>query len=177
MDVTVEKRVGKYDCIVLDLDGTLVYSCKEDLGGGHKIVVNDCEDVDNLWVYKRPGFDEFLRICFEVSTVGVWSMGQPSYVDAIVELFPQTPAFVYNRTNCITRIDRMFKQLEKIPYDGNIIMFDDQFWSLEQSDRVNTIIVPPWTADNYYDRVLYQLIPKICKDDNSMDYDLYDIYD
>lgn len=88
---------SKYDCIVLDLDGSLVCSRSKNLGNGEKITfMNSYGEEEIMWVHKRPGFDMFLQTCFELSTVGVWSMGQPGYVEAVVSLFPQRPTFVYN---------------------------------------------------------------------------------
>lgn len=149
----------KIDCIVLDLDGTLVYSSDKCKGNGYKILFKDMHN-DNmeLFVHKRPGFDILLKRCFESVVVGVWSMGQPGYVDAVVEaLFPQKPAFTYNWWNCDRAKGKIFKRLNNIPYSGNILMIDDKIDVLEQCERIKTLIVPEWHPRYNDDTTLYEL--------------------
>jgi hypothetical protein len=154
--------IKKYDCIVLDLDGTLVDSTYKNRGNGILIKYSDYSgDPDTIWVHKRPGFDNFLEICFKLFTVGVWSMGQPSYVEAIVKLFPQPPAFIYNWTHCDRDSNRVYKRLKEIPYDGNILMIDDKADILELCDRVDTLIVPEWNPRCADDTILSVLAHKL----------------
>lgn len=153
---------SKYDCIVLDLDGSLVCSRSKNLGSGEKITfMNSYGEEEIMWVHKRPGFDMFLQTCFELSTVGVWSMGQPGYVEAIVSLFPQRPKFVYNWCNCDREPGRIFKRLDSIPYKGSIVMIDDKRDTLREADRVTTVIIPEWHPRQDKDRTLYNLIPTL----------------
>lgn len=148
-----------YDCIVLDLDGTLVYSSKKSKGPSQKIKYRDVHgDIVKFWVHKRPGFDEFLQQCFEKSKVGVWSMGQPEYVKAIVSLFPQTPIFVYSWWECDRAGGKIFKRLNNIPHVGNIIMIDDKTDILETCNRINTHIVSEWNPHQNHDTELYDLL-------------------
>jgi hypothetical protein len=151
-----------YDCIVLDLDGTLVYSSKKDKGQGEKIVFKDMHSDDmELFVHKRPGFEKFIRKCFETTTVGVFSMGQAGYVEAVVSLFPQRPAFVYNWCDCDRAKGKIFKRLNSIPHQGKIIMIDDKLDILEICERVETRIVPEWNIKDQGDTVLYDLISQL----------------
>lgn len=147
-----------YDCIVLDLDGTLVFASEKKKGIAETIKFKDMHgDPMELWVHKRPGFDIFLKTCFESAIVGVWSMGQPGYVEAVVSLFPQRPAFVYNWCDCDRLNGKIFKRLNNIPYQGKIIMIDDKTDILEMCDRVNTFIVPEWHPRHDDDTTLYDL--------------------
>lgn len=153
-----------YDCIVLDLDGTLVYSSEKKRGEAKSISFKDsCGDQSKVWIHKRPGFDAFLQKCFEQCDVGVWSMGQPGYVDAVVSLFPRRPVFVYNWCNCDREGGRIFKRLSSIPHMGNILMVDDKMDILESCDRVRTIIVPEWTPKQSNDTALIDLAAKLSK--------------
>lgn len=146
------------DCIVFDLDGTLIYSAKKPKGKAEKIEFLDMHgDPMILWVHKRPGFDKFLEACFNSSVVGVWSMGQPGYVNAVVNLFPQKPAFIYNWCNCDRAQGKIFKRLNNIPYSGRILMVEDDKAKLEQCDRVTTIILPEWHPKHNQDTALYNL--------------------
>lgn len=154
------RRIKRYDCIVLDLDGSLICSSETNRGNGHQIsFINSYGEEDRIWVHKRPGFDIFLKTCFELSTVGVWSMGQPGYVEAVVSLFPQRPSFVYNWCNCDREPGRIFKKLDSIPHQGSIVMIDDKRDTLQEACRVDTIIVPEWTPRQKKDRTLYHIIP------------------
>lgn len=152
----------KYDCIVLDLDGTLIASSHKNRGDGIFTTYLDYDgSVDTVWIHKRPGFDLFLETCFKLYTVGVWSMGQPDYVDAVVKLFPRSPAFIYNWTHCDRDSTRVFKRLEQIPCSGNILMVDDKLDILEISDRIDTLIVPEWIPQQHGDNILLDLINQL----------------
>ena len=157
-------RKSLYDCIVLDLDGTLVFASSKKKGIAESISFKDMHgDTMMMWLHKRPGFDLFLKKCFESAIVGVWSMGQSGYVEAVVSLFPQRPAFVYNWCHCDRDFRRpngkIFKRLRNIPHEGKIIMIDDRTDVLEMCDRVNTYIVPEWHPRDKDDTTLYDLSP------------------
>lgn len=156
--------LSAYDCIVLDLDGTLVYSAKRPKGNAEKIEFPDMHgDPMTLWVHKRPGFDAFLTECFKRFTVGVWSMGQPGYVNAVVNLFPQKPAFVYNWCNCDRNKGKIFKRLSNIPHSGKVVMVEDEQSKLELCERVETIILPEWDPQYVHDQALYNLGAQLFK--------------
>lgn len=149
---------SSHSCIVLDLDGTLVFSSKKKQGIADNVTFNSSSgESKQIWVHKRPGFDAFLQACFEHSEVGVWSMGQPGYVEAVVSLFPRRPSFVYNWCDCDRNGGRVFKRLSNIPHAGNILMVDDKSDTLEICDGVQTIIVPEWTPKSKGDTVLPDL--------------------
>jgi hypothetical protein len=151
-------RVPGYDCLVLDLDGSLVCSRKRKKGDAENVSFVDRDgDTTNLWIHKRPGFDLFLSKCFESGNVGVWSMGQPGYVDAIVSLFPHKPAFVYNWCHCDRAKGKIFKRLNNIPHTGKILMIDDKTDILEMCDRVDTYIISEWHHRDNNDTALYDL--------------------
>lgn len=153
---------NKYNCIVFDLDGTLVYTDNKNRGNGEKINFEDIHgDMTTLWVHKRPYFDELLKHCFEHLVVGVWSMGQPGYVQAVVNLFPQNPRFVYNWCDCDRSNTKIYKNLNNIPYDGNILMVDDNPRALEYSSRVDTYIIKCYHPNNRNDIALKDLLPML----------------
>lgn len=50
---------NKYDCIVLDLDGTLIFASGKQKGIAQNISFEDTYGNNiTLWIHKRPGFDE-----------------------------------------------------------------------------------------------------------------------
>lgn len=150
------------DCVTIDLDGTLVHSDSKKRGRADLIVFKNIHgDDESLWVHKRPGFDIFLKRCFEIGDVGVWSMGQPNYVDAIIKLFPQRPKFVYNFRDCDRESGKIIKCLDNIPHTGKIVMVDDQIGRLKCCDRVDTIIVSEWRPHKVHDDTLYKLTERL----------------
>jgi len=153
-------------CIVLDLDGTLVFSSENKKGEATQIKFKDRHgDSAELYVHKRPGFDEFLLKCFSFGPVGVYSIGQEGYVEAILSLFPKRPCFVYSWWNCDRKNGKIIKNLNNIPYKGNIIMIDDKPESIEYSDKVELIVIDEWTPKKIGDIKLYQLTDQLFKND------------
>lgn len=151
-----------YDCIVLDLDGTLVATTENPHESGELLHFKDMHgDPATIWLHKRPGFDDFIRQCFDRTVVGVWSMGQPGYVEAVVSLFPQKPKFVFNWWNCDRAKGKIFKRLNNIPHPGRAIMVDDKTITLEMCERVTAVTVPEWTPDQVSDTVLSELSQRL----------------
>ena len=128
--------------IVLDIDGTLSMTIDTDEYNSlesniqkyfSKIVYEPYQNKDitrEAWVMPRPHLSEFLNYCFEHYHVGIWSIGQPSYVSAVVKyLFTDyEPIFIYNFTNCERNFKdgiRFTKPLSKSPAKGGIIIEDN----------------------------------------------------
>ncbi|GAG20380.1 unnamed protein product, partial [marine sediment metagenome] len=150
---------------VLDIDGTLSLTVDDDeyndLGEDikkyfSKITYKPFENKDitsDAWVMKRPYLDDFLDYIFEHFNVGVWSIGQPGYVNEIVKylLFDQghQPAFIYNFTNCHRCYDpiRFTKPLNKCPSKGYGIIIEDQLDVISEGDEY--ILIPEF--DIIYD--------------------------
>jgi len=165
-------RSGRYECIVLDLDGSLIHASDENFGDGIEIsFINSMGEKENTWVHKRPGLDKFLETCFEHSVVGVWSRGKAGYVEGVVGLFPEKPMFIYNRDNCSGGNGNGKKKLKKIPYRGSIVMIDDRSDVLRKTDRVDTIIIPKWhPKQKTVDTILYNLLPLLFSEEEKVSY-------
>lgn len=161
VNIDMQAEPLAYECIVLDLDDTLIFSSSKKKEGSTDAVRISFPDMHGdpmqLWVHKRPGFVEFLQRCFATAAVGVWSMGQPGYVEAVTALFPQKPAFIYNWCHCDRAQGRIFKRLDRIPYPGRVLMIDDRPDSLELCDRVQTVIVQKWHPSIVKDTTLHDL--------------------
>lgn len=148
-----------YQCIVLDLDGALVVTHEREKPNTIEITFEDMyRRTTTMWISKRPGLDELLAECFEKAIVGVWSMGQPRYVDAVVQaVFPRSPHFVYNWCHCDRTPGRIFKNLDSLPNHGSTVMVDDRSDVLELSPRVETIIIGTWSPRQTRDKTLFHL--------------------
>ena len=113
----------KMKTLVFDLDETLVAHVKRKRSdftiNFPAWDSNDDKDVDKVMkhIKIRPGTKELLAYCTEKYQIGIWSMGQPNYVNAIVEkLFPDIkPLFVFNWTNCYRDSCHIYKRLEWCP--------------------------------------------------------------
>lgn len=161
-------KSSRYKCIVLDLDGTLIHSCNNNLGDGINIAFIDSmgETNDKYWVHKRPGFDMFLDICFKNAVVGVWSTGTAEYVEEIVKLFPKRPTLVFNRDNCIIKNGHKKKYLKILPYQGSVVMIDDRSEVLKKTDRVETLVIPKWNPEiKKDDNILNNILPLLFKEE------------
>ncbi len=128
--------------IVFDIDGTLSVTLDTDDYNSlklsqkryfNKIVYRPFENRDifkEAWVMTRPHLSELLNYCFNNYRVGVWSIGQPGYVEVITKyLFgDHKPEFVYNFTHCPREYNpiRFSKPLSESPAIGGIIIEDSQ---------------------------------------------------
>lgn len=152
-----------YKYLILDLDGSLIYTSKNDKGSGVQIIYIDSHgDQSSSWVHKRPGFDLFLQLCFENCVVGVWSMGQPNYVDAVLKLFPQIPIFTYNWCHCDRKTGgRVYKSLDTVPFhkitEDPILMIDDNPSLIESTSNIDIYKIPEWHPSNKSDNALFEL--------------------
>lgn len=156
--------ISSYDCVVLDIDQTLVFTSKNSQPQSKTIVFDTLEgDTVTMWSKPRPGLSQFLNYCFEYCDVGVWSAGQSGYVNAIIDsFFPHKPKFIYNWNHCSRNKHRVggmiYKNLDDIPHHGKILMIDDHLFGLECCDRVDTYIIPQWDPSMTDDYALYKLI-------------------
>ena len=93
--------------IVLDLDGTLIYSkpCEKE-------EANLIFPEEHFNCIKRPGLDEFLLyIDQNMDGVIVWSAGSPDYVEKVINhIFPYKPDLVFDSRFC------QDKNNEKVDY-------------------------------------------------------------
>jgi hypothetical protein len=151
----MKKSKDKDKWIVFDIDGTLSITVDPEeyweidasfKGHFDKITYRPLEkhpDTKSVWVMKRPYIDCLFNYVFKHYKVGVWSMGQPDYVNTMVKhLFGSyQPDFIYNFTNCTREYNpiRLYKPLSDSPASGGYIV-DDQPNVTDPSD--NSVIVP-----------------------------------
>ncbi len=127
--------------IVFDIDGTLSMTLDqedfESLEFNEKQYFQPIEYESlgkkqiTVWVMIRPHLKVLLEFAFKNYQVGVWSIGQPNYVNSIVQhLFFDNgfkPEFVYNFTHCYRDYEphlRFYKPLSKSPAKGGILIED-----------------------------------------------------
>lgn len=149
--------------LVLDLDETLVYSTKAKLCEPEDFIIED------YFVYKRPGLDDFLKYAEQNFSVAIWTSSTEDYAEEVVKnIFPQNYPlqFIYGRTKCtitflyelneyiyaknLSKLKRKNYSLEKI------LMVDDSPEKLRRNYG-NHIRVEPFVGSKN-DIELYQLI-------------------
>lgn len=124
--------------VVFDIDGTLTMTIDpeeyEDLDSNLKehfkpFYYKPFERRDIIreaWVMRRPYLDKLLKFSFDNFRIGIWSIGQPGYVKAMVDLIfdGYSPEFVYDFTHCVREYNplRFYKPLSQSPAkEGHIV--------------------------------------------------------
>ena len=80
-----EKNIGK-QCIVLDLDETLVHSSFKPVPNPDCIIPVEIESiVHHVYVRKRPGVDKFLKRCGELFEIVVYTASLSKYADPLLD--------------------------------------------------------------------------------------------
>lgn len=149
--------------IIFDLDQTLLAPVKRKRSDFTIRVPSVTQDYPILekHIKLRPGTQELLQYCTEHFHVAIWSMAQPSYVQAIADyLFPTiSPDFVYNWTHCYREGYRVYKKLADCPSNlQETYIIDDRLEIIYEPDHC-------FTVSAYYgssnDRELYRIQKKL----------------
>lgn len=147
-NVHLRKRIYTIDLHdVVDEPGTGVYS--------------------RMWGAYRPGWEKFHNFCRKYfEHVGIWSAGQPHYVDAIVDiLFPDPdfqPIVVYNWNHCHINGDNICKPLDKLFNDDKIrdILRPEDTYILDDREDTfslneeNGILIPAYEPNPTADSIM-----------------------
>lgn len=154
--------------IVLDLDHTLVHVVEAPIINKSTVCtpikVNfqslSSNQDQEMYVYLRPGIEEFLQFVTEHYNVGIWSVGQPDYVATIAKLLKLGTQyrvnFIYNWTNCKRKNFKISKPIQDSPFkDEPSIIIEDTIDFCEPEDKY--IIVPRFKATDINDKILYTL--------------------
>ena len=139
--------------LVLDLDETLIYSSLT------KLSFQEDFKVEQYFVYKRPGFENFFNFIHENFNLAIWTSSTSDYADGIVkQLVPEQSIlkFVWARDRCVSKIDiesreqYWIKDLKKIKKLGfnleKVLVIDDSPEKL-QRNYGNHIPVIPFLGD------------------------------
>jgi hypothetical protein len=146
--------------ISLDLDETLIYSCRLQLKTmitpeniPSKLVPMPDFFFPTFVVYKRPWLDFFLDQLFQKYRVGFWSAGAPLYVHSVLPLLlkpNQKPEFIFTAPNCLYEDElrqSAFKPLSFISKNlENMRHIDDQkkamFYNQDQGILIKAFANP-----------------------------------
>lgn len=139
----------KNKLLILDLDETLIYSSLT------KLSFSEDFKVDQYFVYKRPGIENFLNFISENFNFAVWTSSTSDYADGLVkQLFPDQSVlkFVWARDRCVSKIDiesreqywiKDLKKVKKLGFDlEKILVIDDSPEKLQRNYGNHIPVIP-----------------------------------
>jgi len=147
--------------LVLDLDETLVHSSFKPIPDPDFVMSIELENViHKVYVRKRPGVDNFLRVVGEKFEVVVFTASLAKYADPLLDILDRSRLVKKRlfREACVQHYGNYVKDLSHLGRPlGNVIIIDNSPFSyMFQPD--NAIPITSWFNDKA-DRQLYDLLP------------------
>lgn len=146
--------------LILDLDETLVHTVEKPLD-------RECDfRVDELYVYKRPHVDQFLKEVQTAYRLAVWSAGSEDYVVPTITrlVLPITkPVFIWSRYRCTRRYDwqtgeevnvKYLKKVKKRGYDLRRVLIVEDTPANVRNSYGNAVYVTAWEGQDGDDELL-----------------------
>ncbi|TNM96622.1 CTD (carboxy-terminal domain, RNA polymerase II, polypeptide A) small phosphatase-like a isoform X1 [Takifugu rubripes] len=158
-----EVNIADYgkNCVVIDLDETLVHSSFKPIGNADFIVPVEIDGtVHQVYVLKRPHVDEFLQKMGELFECVLFTASLAKYADPVADLLDQWGVFrtrlfrescVFHRGNYVKDLSRLGRELERV------IIVDNSPASYIFHPE-NAVPVQSW-FDDMTDTELLDLIP------------------
>jgi len=147
--------------LVLDLDETLVHSSFKPIPNADFVISIELESViHRVYVLKRPGVDNFLRVVGQKFEVVVFTASLAKYADPLLDILDRgkvvktrlfREACVHHYGNYVKDLSHLGRKLE-----STIIIDNSPFSYMFQPD--NAIPITSWFNDKN-DRQLYDLLP------------------
>lgn len=136
-------------CLVLDLDETLVHSSFKPLANADFIIPVEIENqTHNVYVLKRPGVDEFLRVMGEHFEVVIFTASLAKYADPLLDLLDIHKVIRHRlfRESCIYHQGNYVKDLSRLGRDlkGTLIIDNSPFAYMFHPE--NAIAVSSWVG-------------------------------
>jgi RNA polymerase II subunit A small phosphatase-like protein len=148
-------------CLVLDLDETLVHSSFKPIPNPDFVISIELENViHKVYVRKRPGVDNFLRVVGEKFEVVVFTASLAKYADPLLDILDKSKVVRVRlfREACVLHYGNYVKDLTHLgrALEHTTIIDNSPFSYMFQPD--NAIPITSWFNDRN-DRQLYDLIP------------------
>jgi len=157
----LEEREKHKKTLVLDLDETLVHSSFKPIPNADFVISIELENVvHRVYVLKRPGVDNFLRVVGAKFEVVVFTASLAKYADPLLDILDRgkviktrlfREACVHHYGNYVKDLSHLGRRLE-----STIIIDNSPFSYMFQPD--NAIPISSWFNDRN-DRQLYDLLP------------------
>jgi Dullard-like phosphatase family protein len=147
--------------LVLDLDETLVHSSFKPIPNADFVISIELESViHRVYVLKRPGVDNFLRVVGQKFEVVVFTASLAKYADPLLDILDRSKVVKTRlfREACVHHYGNYVKDLSHLgrKLESTIIIDNSPFSYMFQPD--NAIPITSWFNDKN-DRQLYDLLP------------------
>jgi len=147
--------------LVLDLDETLVHSSFKPIPNADFVISIELEGViHRVYVLKRPGVDNFLRVVGAKFEVIVFTASLAKYADPLLDILDRGKVIKTRlfREACVHHYGNYVKDLSHLgrKLESTIIIDNSPFSYMFQPD--NAIPISSWFNDKN-DRQLYDLLP------------------
>ena len=148
-------------CLVLDLDETLVHSSFKMVPNADFVVPVEIEGiVHNVYVIKRPGVDEFLRLMGQIYEVVIFTASLNKYADPVIDILDMHRVVRHRlfRESCYNHYGSYVKDLSQLgrPLHDTIIL--DNSPASYVFHPTNAVPVSSWFNDPH-DTELTDLCP------------------
>lgn len=161
--------------LVLDLDGTLVDSYDQPIGGREYDLRISLHNGD-IYVYKRPDVDKFIEYCFLVfGKVGIFTAAQRDYAYTVISecfgKYLKELVFILTQEDCHFDVDQttnkvtIRKLLKRVWLDSRLNIFtpentlfidDNQHVYLDNPN--NVLLIAPFSCVDQNDNTLAHLM-------------------
>lgn len=146
--------------LILDLDGTLIYSSEKELEHPYEV---EFETMGyTYFLYKRPHLDLFLKCCYEWFDVRIWTAAFKDYAETVVDLLLphelERPV-IYSREHCTDFKARLVKDLSTLnDFDAKSTIIIDDFHKSFRFQPNNGLLINSFEG-NPKDTSLLEMLP------------------
>lgn len=148
-------------CLVLDLDETLVHSSFKFLRTADFVIPVEIDNqIHNVYVIKRPGVDEFLKLVGQLYEVVVFTASVSRYGDPLLDVLDQTQCIHHRlfRDSCYNYDGNYIKNLSQIGRPlSDLIILDNSPASYIFHPQ-HAIPISSWFSD-VHDNELLDIMP------------------
>jgi CTD small phosphatase-like protein 2 len=148
--------------LVLDLDETLVHCSLEKIDNPDLIFAVPYEGEEfQVYVRKRPGFEQFLSRVSELFEVAVFTASQKAYADKLLNILDPTHKWIHHRLfreSCVQVLGNYLKDLNVLGRELSKVVIVDNSPHVFAYQVDNGVPIESWYNDSR-DRELLHLLP------------------
>ncbi|SCU85836.1 LADA_0D10088g1_1 [Lachancea dasiensis] len=148
-------------CLILDLDETLVHSSFKYLKTADFVIPVDIDNqIHNVYVIKRPGVDDFLRLVGQIYEVVVFTASVSRYGDPLLDVLDQNHCIHHRlfRDSCYSYEGNYIKNLSQIGRPLSDLIILDNSPASYLFHPQHAIPISSWFSD-VHDNELLDIMP------------------